>query len=58
MAVGLIMGTRLWYAMWDAEHDSEAAFERRLDAVCREIGDRGKPMMSVLSACGGGLAST
>jgi hypothetical protein len=46
MAVGLIMGTRLWYAMWDAEHDSEAAFERRLDAVCREIGDRGKPMMS------------
>ena len=34
----------LWsrYGMWDAENDDEAAFERRLDAVVREIGERGK----------------
>ena len=40
--LGLIMGTRLWYQFWDAESDDDAAFERRLDAVVREIGDRGK----------------
>ena len=36
------MGTRMWYEMWDAEQDDDAAFEQRLDAVVREIGDRGK----------------
>ena len=40
--LGLILGTRLWYAFSGAESDDDAAFERRLDAVCREIGDRGK----------------
>eukprot|EP01051_Picozoa_sp_SAG22_P033892 SAG22_NODE_15079_length_357_cov_1.217054_1_plen_41_part_10 len=38
IAVGLILGTRMWYAMWDAENDDEAAFERRVDSVTREIG--------------------
>eukprot|EP01043_Picozoa_sp_COSAG02_P000752 COSAG02_NODE_14_length_56855_cov_512.793661_33_plen_369_part_00 len=42
IAVGLILGTRMWYAMWDAENDDEAAFERRVDSVTREIGERGK----------------
>eukprot|EP01052_Picozoa_sp_SAG31_P031720 SAG31_NODE_3393_length_4326_cov_2.068607_2_plen_243_part_00 len=42
LVVGLIMGTRLWYSMWDAEEDNDTAFERRMDAVVREIGDRGK----------------
>eukprot|EP01043_Picozoa_sp_COSAG02_P142896 COSAG02_NODE_81911_length_103_cov_401.500000_1_plen_34_part_11 len=32
IAVGLILGTRMWYAMWDAENDDEAAFERRVDS--------------------------
>ena len=40
--LGLILGTRLWYAFWDADGDDGAAFERRVDAVCREIGHRGK----------------
>ena len=31
--------------MWDAHEDSDEAFERRIDAVCREIGDRGKLMV-------------
>lgn len=44
--LGLVLGSRLWYAMWDAEKDSDAAFDRRLSAVVREIGDRGKPMVA------------
>ena len=40
--LGLILGTRLWYPMWDAEKDDDAAFEKRLDNVVREIGDRGQ----------------
>ena len=43
--LGLILGTRMWYAMWDAEKDDDASFERRLDSVVREIGDRGKLMV-------------
>jgi hypothetical protein len=35
----------MWYAMWNAEKDDDSAFERRLDAVVREIGDRGKLMV-------------
>ena len=40
------MGTRLWYALWDAAKDDDDAFERRLDSVVREIGERGKVMVS------------
>ena len=43
--LGLILGTRMWYAMWEAEKDDDRAFERRLDSVVREIGDRGKVMI-------------
>eukprot|EP01043_Picozoa_sp_COSAG02_P128132 COSAG02_NODE_65566_length_257_cov_2.132911_1_plen_38_part_10 len=35
IAVGLILGTHMWYAMWDAENDDEAAFERRGNSVTR-----------------------
>eukprot|EP01043_Picozoa_sp_COSAG02_P027475 COSAG02_NODE_1624_length_11594_cov_6.314833_5_plen_272_part_00 len=31
--------------MWGAEKDDDAAFERRLDSVVREIGERGKLML-------------
>lgn len=41
--LGLLMGTRMWYSFWGSEDDDEAAFEKRVSAVCREIGDRGKP---------------
>eukprot|EP01043_Picozoa_sp_COSAG02_P069994 COSAG02_NODE_12222_length_1577_cov_1.075051_1_plen_53_part_10 len=43
--MGLILGSRMWYAMWDAEKDDDAAFERRVDSVVREIGERGKLVM-------------
>jgi flagellar biosynthesis protein FlhF len=31
--------------MWDAEKDNDIAFEQRVDSLCREIGDRGKPVL-------------
>jgi uncharacterized membrane protein YgcG len=43
--LGMILGTRMWYRLWDAQQDDDAAFEHHLDAVVREIGDRGKPML-------------
>ena len=46
LAVGLMLGTRLWYAMWDAENDDDDAFERRLDSVVREVGERGKLLVA------------
>jgi hypothetical protein len=33
------------YPMWDAEKDEDAAFDRRLDTVVREMGERGKPLL-------------
>lgn len=33
--------------MWDADKDDDAAFERRMDAVVREIGDRGRVLTTV-----------
>ena len=44
--VGLIMGTRMWYSFWDAEKDDNAAFERRVDQVLREVGERGRPIVA------------
>ena len=38
--LGLILGTRLYYNFHGAEVDDDAAFEKRMDAVVREIGDR------------------
>ena len=44
--LGLILGTRLWYAFWDADELDDVAFDRRLDAVLREVGERGKPVLA------------
>jgi hypothetical protein len=33
------------YPMWDADKDEDAAFDRRLDTVVREMGERGKPLL-------------
>ena len=42
----------LWdrYQFWDAESDDDAAFERRLDGLVREIGDRGQLIAMVPEA--------
>eukprot|EP01046_Picozoa_sp_COSAG06_P060920 COSAG06_NODE_13153_length_1288_cov_1.280067_1_plen_133_part_10 len=44
--LGLILGTRIWYGFWDADQDDDTAFDRRLSAVLREVGDRGKVVVS------------
>eukprot|EP01043_Picozoa_sp_COSAG02_P040796 COSAG02_NODE_3328_length_6928_cov_3.402109_2_plen_258_part_00 len=40
VGLGLLMGTRMWYRMWDAGTYDDVAFEHRMDALCREIGTR------------------
>ena len=40
--LGLLLGTRLWFDFHDAYEDDDEAFEKRMDGLCREIGDRGK----------------
>eukprot|EP01043_Picozoa_sp_COSAG02_P052941 COSAG02_NODE_5781_length_4038_cov_145.567911_2_plen_240_part_00 len=42
LAVGLILGTRLYYSYFPSAVPTEAAFERRTDEITREIGERGK----------------
>ena len=34
------------YGFWDADQDDDDAFDRRLSAVLREVGDRGKLVLS------------
>jgi hypothetical protein len=41
--LGLIMGTRLWYPFFESSVDTDTKFERQMDALTREIVDRGKP---------------
>jgi hypothetical protein len=38
--LGLLMGTRLWYSFAGADHDDDAAFEKRVGDVAKEIGLR------------------
>ena len=38
---GLIIGTRMYYRFHGSELDDEAVFEERMDALVRELGDRG-----------------
>ena len=40
--LGMILGTRIWFAFFDAETDDELSFEARVDGLAREIGERGK----------------
>ena len=40
--LGMILGTRVWYAFFDSIKEDEQSFEARVDAVAREIGERGK----------------
>ena len=40
--LGLLLGTSIWYGYYGETLSSETAFENRMDALCREIGDRGR----------------
>jgi hypothetical protein len=45
--LGLLLGTSLWYALYGSTLTSEGAFEDRMDALCRELGDRGRADVEV-----------
>eukprot|EP01052_Picozoa_sp_SAG31_P017576 SAG31_NODE_1209_length_9381_cov_2.526611_2_plen_326_part_00 len=40
--LGLILGSRLWYPFYPAAIDTKAKFLQQIDAVTKEIGDRGR----------------
>ena len=40
--LGMILGMRLWYGFYGSALASEGAFERKMEELCRELGDRGK----------------
>jgi hypothetical protein len=40
--LGLLLGTSVWYALYGEALTSDSIFEDRMDALCREIGDRGR----------------
>jgi hypothetical protein len=40
--LGLMLGTSLWYAMFGATLETDSAFDSRMSALCRDIGDRGR----------------
>ena len=40
--LGLMLGTSMWYALYGGTLSSENAFEDRMDALCRELGVRGR----------------
>ena len=40
--LGMMLGVRLWYGFYGATLASEGAFERKVDDLCRELGQRGK----------------
>eukprot|EP01045_Picozoa_sp_COSAG04_P048480 COSAG04_NODE_18616_length_436_cov_1.964392_2_plen_104_part_01 len=48
--LGLILGTRFYYSFYDAAADDDTAFEKRMEAVVREIGGRGKHQRHVPEA--------
>ncbi len=38
----MLLGVRLWYGFYGTVLQGEAAFEGKLNELCRELGDRGK----------------
>ena len=40
--LGMLLGVRLWYAFFGTVLESEEAFKRKVNELCRELGPRGK----------------
>ena len=47
--LGLLLGTSMWYAFFGEALSSEIAFGDRVDALCREIGGRGRADATVMA---------
>eukprot|EP01046_Picozoa_sp_COSAG06_P035026 COSAG06_NODE_3719_length_4977_cov_3.316523_7_plen_201_part_00 len=43
----LAQGTSLYYQFYEEAIGSEDAFQQKIEAVCREIGDRGRPKQQI-----------
>jgi len=57
--LGLLLGTRLFYRFHDSAIDTDEKFNSQMDAVVREIGERGKPgLLSAAAAPPEGLPPT
>ena len=39
--LGMLLGVRLWYGFYGSVLASEAAFEGKVEELCRELGERG-----------------
>ena len=42
LALGMLLGVRLYYQFCGVVLESEVAFEGKVDELCRELGERGK----------------
>ena len=40
--LGMLLGVRLYYQFYGVVLESEAAFEAKVEELCRELGERGK----------------
>jgi hypothetical protein len=40
--LGMLIGTRLWYGFYGAAASESAAFEGKIEELCRELGERGR----------------
>ena len=53
--LGLLLGTSMWYGFFGETLSSSSAFDGRVDALCRELGERGASQWrDELVASGGG----
>ena len=52
--LGMLLGTRLYYVFFGSTLSSDAAFEGKMEELCRELGERGK---GVETAGGGATMS-
>eukprot|EP01047_Picozoa_sp_COSAG01_P027718 COSAG01_NODE_1837_length_9083_cov_143.534617_2_plen_1123_part_00 len=48
--LGMLLGTRLYYVFFGSTLSSDAAFEGKMEELCRELGERGKGFSTQVSA--------
>ena len=44
--LGMLLGVRLWYGFYGTVMESEAAFDGKIDELCRELGEKGRSIVS------------
>eukprot|EP01047_Picozoa_sp_COSAG01_P003920 COSAG01_NODE_123_length_25210_cov_348.799434_5_plen_1182_part_00 len=49
--LGMLLGARLYYVFFGSTLTSEAAFEGKMDELCRELGDRGTASTPAVESC-------